>query len=621
MKIKKRLRNYFLALSIIILVVLVTASFILFHLNVTGLLRQMSIQNISEIQELYMKTLQAKFADQLNMLEAQARYFENIDLSDSEALKKTITSTKGIGDFKKIAIADKDGTCTNFTGQNLPNIFNKSYFFDTLKTGKPQISNKIDVDENLEPILTLTYPIMREKTVQAVLIGTLSYDVLKNLFAVSLFSGKSYMYITSINGNIILCNREKNRNLYNVNFYDYLKNNSKDVNPLIQKMKSDVIKNQSGFMSFNGKDERKIFTYAPLEINNWFIVSVMPLSYILHQQSAISFLVFILLGVIAFTVIMFILVVYILFRTTSSIEKDNERLTIANNQTQSLIFEYDLQKRSVDFSGDTQFILGTDKKNFSVDFIKSEYFKRIHEDDISVVEHLLEALDEENVDFSAEFRYKCFSNEYIWVRMTGSQISKNDGKGQKFIGSINNVNAQIMHEQELKSIAESDKLTGLLNKSAMEQQVKKFLRIGATNQKSALFIIDLDNFKKVNDSLGHLTGDMAIMDAGKKLSLIFSEKDFISRFGGDEFCILMRLSENLNESTINRIIHEKAQNLCTFLREDYFDDKITIEVSASVGIALYPKNGTSYEELFANADQALYEVKKDGKNSWKIFEK
>ena len=627
MQIKRTSRNTILVLLIIALISFVAAFLLIFRQKTLGIISAASLENISENQAMYTQTLQSKFSDLLNMLEAQARYFEDVDLHDDDALKKTISRTKGIGDFKKIAIANKEGDCTNRDGKNFPNIYNKSYFHETLKTGKPQISNKIEVDENLEPILTLTYPIKRDKSVEAAIIGTLSYDVLKNLFAVSLFSGESYMYIISADGNVILCNREKNRNLYNVSIYDLVKNrvktNSSETHSehVISKMKSDILKNNSAFMPFDGKDSRKLFTYAPLGINNWYIISVIPYSYILQQQSKIGILVYILLGVIAFTISVFVLVFYSLFKKTSSIEKDNERLTIASQHAQALIFEYDLQKKQVAFSGDTQFVLGVDKKLFTVDFIRIEYYKRIHPDDKKVMLELRKAVAESAIEYTGEFRYKDFSGEYIWLKISGNLLKNEYGTGKKFIGTITNVNSQVLHEQELKSIAERDKLTGLLNKSAMEQNSCKLLATADKKLKCALFIIDLDNFKKVNDTLGHLVGDMAIVDAAKKISLIFSEKDFISRFGGDEFCILLRFSKNLTDEEIEKLISEKAQNLCTFLREDYFDENTVISVSASVGISFYPENGVTYEQLFEAADSALYKVKENGKNGFKIFKK
>ena len=623
MRVKLLSRSTKIVLLVFILVAFVTASLFVFRLKSLQLISDASMQNIFEIQEMYAQTLQAKFSDQLNMLEAQARYFENVDLNNEEALKKTITSTKGIGDFKKIGVVDKSGATTSTEGKNLSNIYNKAYFFDAIKSGKPQISNRIEVDENLDPILTLIYPIKHEDSVKAAIIGTLSYDVLKNLFAVSLFSGESYMYIISADGNVILCNRDKKRNLYNINIYDLIKNSAKTESEyVINKIRADIIKNQSDFMTFNAKDSYKLFAYAPLGINNWYIISVIPYSYIVQKQAAIGFWVYVLLGAIAFTITMFILVLYGLFKKNTSIEKDNERLTIANNQSQTLIFEYDFSRQQITFSGDTQFIFGTDQKVFSIDFIRAEYYKRIHNDDKKVLTELLETIKTSLPDFTGEFRYKNFiGNEYIWLRISGSLLDKEEGNGKKLIGTITNVNSQVLHEQELKSIAERDKLTGLLNKTAMEQQARAVLEQASEDQKCALFIIDLDNFKKVNDTLGHLVGDMAIVDAGKKLSLIFSEKDLISRFGGDEFCILLRFRKNLSTETITNIITEKAQNLCTFLHEVYFDDNTAISVSASVGIAFFPENGSTYNELFDAADSALYKVKANGKNGYKFFEK
>jgi len=623
MQIKASSRSSKIILLVFILVAFVTASLLIFRQQTLNLIAKSSLQNISEIQDMYAQTLQTKFADQLNMLEAQARYFENVDLNDDEALKKAITRTKGIGDFKKIAIVNKSGACTNYDGKNLSNIYNKPYFFDALKSGEPQISNKIEVDENLEPILTLIYPIKQEGVVKAAIIGTLSYNVLKNLFAVSLFSGESYMYIISADGNVILCNRDKKRNLYNINIYDLIKNSAKaDSTQVIKKMHSDILKSSSDFMTFDAKDSYKLFAYAPLGINNWYIISVIPYSYIIQQQASISFLVYILLGLVAFTIAIFILVLFWLFKRASSIEKDNERLTIASAQAQTLIYEYDMQKKQVNFSGDTKFILGTEQKTFHIEFIRTEYYKRIHKDDKKVMMELRKTIENALPDFTGEFRYKTFSSgEFIWLRVSGNLLDKEDGSGKKFIGTITNVNSQVLHEQELKSIAERDKLTGLLNKSAMEQQARTILEKADEFQNCALFIIDLDNFKKVNDTLGHLVGDMAIVDAGKKLSLIFSEKDLISRFGGDEFCILLRFRKDLSKEAITNIITEKAQNLCTFLHEVYFDDNTAIGISASVGIAFYPENGKTYEALFAAADTALYEVKKSGKNGYKFFEK
>lgn len=129
MRVKLSSRSTKIVLLVFILVAFVTASLFVFRLKSLQLISDASMQNIFEIQEMYAQTLQTKFSDQLNMLEAQARYFENVDLNNEEALKKTITSTKGIGDFKKIAVVNKSGATTSTEGKNLSNIYNKTYFF------------------------------------------------------------------------------------------------------------------------------------------------------------------------------------------------------------------------------------------------------------------------------------------------------------------------------------------------------------------------------------------------------------------------------------------------------------------------------------------------------------
>ena len=240
---------------------------------------------------------------------------------------------------------------------------------------------------------------------------------------------------------------------------------------------------------------------------------------------------------------------------------------------------------------------------------------------MTTFETVKESIKDARTEVSTEFRYKSFAGDYFWVRLTASTLLNSNGDIYKFIGTINNVNSQVLHEQELKTIAECDKLTMLLNKTTMESKVNKFFEDDTDRKTCALFIIDLDNFKKVNDNLGHLIGDQAIKDAAKKLSLIFSEKDYISRFGGDEFCVLMLPNIELSSDTKNRIIKEKAQSICSILAETYYDKNAKVNVTASVGIALYPESGSTYEEIFKKADKALYQVKQDGKNNYRIADK
>ena len=109
-------------------------------------------------------------------------------------------------------------------------------------------------------------------------------------------------------------------------------------------------------------------------------------------------------------------------KSSAAIKKDNERLTIANNQAQTLIFEYDLHDGRVDFSGDTSFMFGTDRKSYPIEFFRSEYYTRIHPEDGNLYERIRLAMNGGSKNLSAEFRYKGFSGVYFWVKLSGSSV-------------------------------------------------------------------------------------------------------------------------------------------------------------------------------------------------------
>ena len=603
----------------------VTAAALVFFLatfqkKMMELLSQISLQNISETQELYAETLRHKIDDQFKTLETQAQYFYDVDLFNSEKVKERAKEAVVSSDFIKIAVVNEDGTAIDYKGKPLPNMKNKEYFSDALLNNSRQIANKIELDERLNPCLTMAVPFRTKAGQKGVMAGFFSYEVLRQIFSISIFSGQSYFYLVTGSGNILLFNKVKGQALYNIDIYDYIERVAGRHNPDLAKLKVDIIKSQSGHVAIDGGEGKKLFSYAPLKINDWILISVLPYSYIKNQQFRISALVYILLASVALVVVVFAFIIYIIEKRNQLIKKDNERLTIANNQAQTLIFEYDLNEGRVDFSGDTKFMFGTDKKSYPIEFFRAEFYPRIHPEDSNMYERLRKAMNEGGKGISSEFRYKNFNNSYFWVKLTGSSVFDEKGNVVKFIGSLTNVNSQVLHEQELRNMADSDRLSALLNKAAFERNSREYLSRAGRDNMSALVIIDLDNFKDVNDNLGHITGDLAIKDAAKKISLIFSERDFLGRFGGDEFCVLMRFDNSLGKESVLKIINGKAADLNRSLREEYFNEEQSVHVSASVGIALFPFSGGEYDELFARADAALYDVKQRGKDGYKIAE-
>ena len=153
----------------------------------------------------------------------------------------------------------------------------------------------------------------------------------------------------------------------------------------------------------------------------------------------------------------------------------------------------------------------------------------------------------------------------------------------------------------------TDQLTGILNKSACTAACEKYLAAHSQNTANALFVIDIDDFKLVNDTLGHKSGDNLLEGVANVMLKIFGRNDIVGRFGGDEFCVLMK------NAVSNDIISEKSQLLQSKVHE-ISTCLIGRDVSCSVGITVCANKRCTYSEMFSIADHALYDSKQRGKN-------
>ncbi len=163
--------------------------------------------------------------------------------------------------------------------------------------------------------------------------------------------------------------------------------------------------------------------------------------------------------------------------------------------------------------------------------------------------------------------------------------------------------------EELRRISQTDKLTGLANRCYLEEQLDiEFKRAGRYKLPLTLAVVDLDYFKKVNDTYGHLAGDAVLKEVGSRLRVELRETDFVGRFGGEEFVVILtntdlqgslKLAEILRRFVEETPVHFEGQDL---------------PVTASIGVAEMTAVHESYKEIFADADKALYEAKESGRN-------
>ncbi len=207
------------------------------------------------------------------------------------------------------------------------------------------------------------------------------------------------------------------------------------------------------------------------------------------------------------------------------------------------------------------------------------------------------------------------SGEIYAERLRINTIYNQDGRPHRRVALFSDITQKKASEELIWQQANFDPLTGLPNRSMfhdrLEQEMKKSNR---SNLPLALMFLDLDEFKAVNDTLGHDMGDVLLKEVTQRLRSCVRETDTVARLGGDEFTVI--LSE-LDEQCQN--VELIAKIILLKLAEPFLLDDHIVHISASIGITFYPEDAISFEELLKNADQAMYAAKDQGRNCYHYF--
>ena len=307
-----------------------------------------------------------------------------------------------------------------------------------------------------------------------------------------------------------------------------------------------------------------------------------------------------LLGCVA---VMIFFAVRFYLKQQKRVMKGQARYDILSEFSDTVLFEYDCLDKTLVFTPNITTLFGLKEIGQIHPFDENTDFTMIHPDDISKVKTLLLTIgdtEDEVDDFAIRFKDK--NGNYRWVRWKGRLVRGRLGIPQVFLGKISDVQEEMTKEQDLLEKASIDGLTGALNRKSAEHKITTLMQ--NCDCRGFLFMLDIDDFKTVNDTMGHAVGDLALITLVKLLKEHFRRDDIIGRLGGDEFIVFMA---NTEDAAIARTKGEEILNILA-------KAEVTPHFTVSIGAAAYPAAGSDYESLYLAADHAMYVSKKSGKN-------
>ncbi len=249
--------------------------------------------------------------------------------------------------------------------------------------------------------------------------------------------------------------------------------------------------------------------------------------------------------------------------------------------------------------------------------IKGDFFEALINcfplDQLQLLKHNIDNARQNGEPFDIEIYREDKHRNIRWLRFIGDVVPQL-GNVYDVLGAVQDISERKHSHELIQYQASYDNLTGLPNRLLLNESLdKNIAKASRDNNKLAILFVDLDNFKPVNDSLGHKAGDKVLKEVAKRLKSCVRASDTVARYSGDEFIILLQDVDDGSGSL------PVAEHIIYSINQPIVIDEREVFCGASIGIAIYPDDGGTGEALISNADQAMYVAKESGRNNWHYF--
>ncbi len=297
---------------------------------------------------------------------------------------------------------------------------------------------------------------------------------------------------------------------------------------------------------------------------------------------------------------------------TKELSQQQQHLKDAQRIASVGSWEYDVQNDKLTLSDEIFRIIGM-KKNNNITF--KQFVELVSNEDKKKFKDIIQKAIENGSTFNIKYKIQPNNKKAVYVRTKGKVRKKSSGE-IKLTAVTLDITSDTHNKQVIEQLAYYDSLTNLPNRVLFrDRAIIAIKNAKRYNTKIAVMFLDLDNFKNVNDTLGHSIGDKLLIHVSKLLSGILRDNDTVSRVGGDEFTIL------LTNVKTQQDVENIALKIFDALDVEHNIDGYELLISTSLGIAIFPDTGDNIDTLIRNADTAMYEAKRNNKNNYKIFDR
>lgn len=365
----------------------------------------------------------------------------------------------------------------------------------------------------------------------------------------------------------------------------------------------------------------KMAVISPVKGFNLYVVTIIDRDYVLktgrtYQRYVLFLTIKILLALAA------VAGIYLYFQRQDRvyIRNLNRQLTL-NEETYRItakdsdlcVFTYDVETELIQFLNDKYLELGLDQAQLSIPVLLKK-IRKINPETCTVIEEIIKTVDSPEISQSRKVKVRA-GGKLRYLQFNTTNLYDESGKVSRMVGSIEDITSLENNMLKLQKEAMTDLLTGAMNRAAGTAMINQLLETAPDKGCVHTYTIaDLDNFKTLNDVLGHMWGDKALYEVVLTMQKHCRAKDVVCRLGGDEFVVFM---PNLPRQEAE----ESLQRLSAKLHINYEKDGKSVMISASMGIVTTVRAGATFQELYEEADKCLYQVKRTFKGSYHIAEK